>query len=169
MRERKREHEIAVCNRLLKALEINARFLRVGDDRSEPDVIYLVSKGTLGIEVATAYCDDFHANWAWNKGIGDKICVQEPDAQMSARIQHEILDKCSRGYVGVDRVWLCISRQGDFGSERDVINECIKHLEIPESHGFEKILLEVRASSHEGGWQAVELPLGTWFSSGGEN
>src|ERR1700704_2308071 len=115
MHERKRKHEIAVCNRLLEALQINAKFLRSGDDRDEPDVIYCVSNGTLGIEVATAYCDDSHATWAWNKGIGEKLGVQEPNAKMSARIQYEILDKCSRGYVGVDQVWLCVSRQGDFG------------------------------------------------------
>ncbi len=54
--EIKREHERAVADKLLKALEIDASFDKHGDpDKREPDLIYKIGGKTIGIEVTTAY------------------------------------------------------------------------------------------------------------------
>jgi hypothetical protein len=50
----KRQHERAVGDELLKALDVKAAFKRLGDDECEPDIIHEREGGrTLGIEVAS--------------------------------------------------------------------------------------------------------------------
>src|SRR4051794_9182227 len=101
----KRQHERAVCDRLLRNLCIGATFVRLGDDRSEPDVIYSHDGKTLGIEVATAYYDDAQAEREWSLARGKIITEksglveiwsgENPDERIHARIQGELADKCS--------------------------------------------------------------------------
>lgn len=71
-----RQHEIAMCNRPLKSLDISATFVRLGDDHNEPDVIYSHCGETLGIEVATAYYDDGQAEREWSLACG-KIAAEK--------------------------------------------------------------------------------------------
>lgn len=167
-RHLQRQHEIAVCNRLLKNLALSATFLRLGDDRNEPDVIYSYGDESLGIEVATAYYDDTQAKREWSLARG-KIhspkgtlvtiwSGENPDEKICGRIQQEIADKCSRAYTGIDRVWLCIAQQAPLSGASDVVSACIQRLKIPSEHGFERIYLHYQAPSDEGGeWQSVEL------------
>jgi len=55
MTDIKRRYEQAISDALLRALSIDAVFVRPGDDDREPDMIYTVQDGkTLGVEVATA-------------------------------------------------------------------------------------------------------------------
>src|SRR5437868_12584974 len=118
-----RQHEVAVCNRLLKSLDISATFVRLGDDHSEPDVIYSYAKESLGIEVATAYYDDKYATWGWSLARGTveerKIEIWNPDEKIHERVQLEIADKCSRTYNGADKIWLCIARQAPLSGESE--------------------------------------------------
>jgi hypothetical protein len=94
-----RQHEIAVCNRLVKNLGISVSFVRSGDDHSEPDVIYWDGDEILGIEVATAYYDDRQAEREWSLARG-KIATEKatlveiwsgenPDDKIQARIQRK--------------------------------------------------------------------------------
>ncbi len=167
-RHLKRQHEIAVCNRLVKNLALPARFLREGNDRGEPDVIYSCENELLGIEVATAYYDDSQAEREWSlargkihapKGSVIRIWSGEnPDEKIFARIQREIQEKCCRTYTGVDRVWLCVSQQAALSGESHVVDASVERLLIPTAHGFERIYLHYQAPSHEGGeWHSIEL------------
>lgn len=167
-RHLQRQHEIAVCNRLLTSLALSATFLRLGDDRSEPDVIYSYEDESLGIEVATAYYDDAQAEREWSLARG-KIhsprgtlvpiwSGENPDEKICERIQQEIADKCSRTYIGTDRVWLCVAQQAPLSGASDVVSACIQQLKIPSAHGFERMYLHSQATSDEGGeWQSIEL------------
>jgi hypothetical protein len=163
-----RQHEIAVCNRLLKNLALDATFVRLGDDSSEPDVIYSLGGESLGIEVATAYYDDSQAERQWSLARG-KIPPSKSrlvtiwrgdnfDEKIYERIQSEILDKCSRSYSGVSRVWLCIDQQAALSGESEVVKRCVERLAIPKTHGFDRIFLHYQATSDEGGnWQSIQL------------
>jgi hypothetical protein len=57
----KRTHEKVVSDELLNALRIQVAFVRLGNDKDEPDVIYECNSHALGIEIATAYYDDSDA------------------------------------------------------------------------------------------------------------
>jgi hypothetical protein len=170
-RHLKRQHEIAVCNRLLKNVALRATFLREGNDRDEPDVIYSCHDELLGIEVATAYYDDSQAEREWSLARG-KIRAprgtvipiwsgESPDEKIFTRIQQELEEKCSRKYTGVDRVWLCVAQQAALSGDRHIIAACLKRLVIPTEHGFDKIYFHYQAPSHEGGeWHSIELKSG---------
>lgn len=57
----KRDHERAVASTLVQVVGVPAVFLRMGDDRGEPDTIFGVASRTLGIEVATVHHVDADA------------------------------------------------------------------------------------------------------------
>jgi hypothetical protein len=156
-----RQHEVAVCNRLLKTLDVSATFVRLGDDHSEPDVIYSHGKGTLGIEVATAYYDDEYAKWGWslarNMVERRKIGIWNPDEKIHARIQLEIFDKCSRTYSAADKIWLCVARQAPLSGESEVVKRSVERLTIPQPHGFDRIFLHYQATDENGEWKSITL------------
>jgi len=163
----KKQHERAVCDRLLNALGIQASFQRYGNDRDEPDVIYRLPDGcTLGIEVATAYYDDADAKAEWTLARGvrpsppESIEVrmfQSPDDLICERVQSELFDKCTKRYSRVDHVWLCVEQHGYF-TDRASLVECARRLRVPTEHGFEAIYLTHEGTLHEGGQpQAVTL------------
>ena len=165
----KKQHEVAVANRLLGNLSFPATFVREGDDDNEPDVIYSYEGALLGIEVATAHTDDSEAEQEWGIARG-KIKVakgtrvhiwrgEEPDKKMCTRIQQEIDEKCRRKpYSGVDRVWLCIEQIPGLSGDRDAVLACVKRLRIPTGHGFEKIFLHYLTPMHEdNAWRSIEL------------
>jgi hypothetical protein len=149
--ELKYEHEKAVCENLLKALQINLVFIRHGDDKGEPDIIFSNSENkTLGIEVATAYYNDIAAKAAWEMARGerpdgyssweewDSAANSEPDEKILRRIQLEINDKCEKLYRGTDEIWLCISSQNPL-STPDSVKEYKERLYIPDRHNFVRI------------------------------
>lgn len=164
----KRQHEVAVGNRLIRSLSLPATFLREGDDNGEPDVIYSWEGALLGIEVATAYIDDSHAEAEWDIARGKTEMPPRTlvtvwsgwssDEKMFARIQNEINEKCLRTYGNVDHVWLCVAHQGI--GEEPVIADYVKRLVIPAKHGFERIFIDYQApitEDDEGGWRSAEL------------
>src|SRR3954468_9962666 len=117
----KREHEKAVSEELLKALKIEAAFQRLGNDKTEPDVIYEIKDKSVGIEVATAYYEDSDAKQAWSLAVGERALPKEgdelraagilvsPDDTICKRAQAELDDKCEKSYTGADDTWLCIA------------------------------------------------------------
>jgi hypothetical protein len=160
----KREHEIAVANRLLNNLALTATFLRSGnEDKNEPDVIYSFQGALLGVEVAGAPHDDEQLKTQWSIARGKvrppkgtpvflwKDGIKDPDDKVCARIQREIDEKCARkAYSGIDRVWLCVEHLGALSSEREVVEACVKRLRIPREHQFEKIFIHYYPPWQEG-------------------
>ena len=98
----KKQHEKAVCDNLLRTLGVGAVFVREGNDRDEPDVIYKVGERMLGIEVATAYHENSDAKQEWTVARGDREfpkegyeereggVIKEPDQLICERIHQEI-------------------------------------------------------------------------------
>jgi hypothetical protein len=156
-----RQHERARANFLLRGLGVTASFLRPGDDRGEPDMLYTLSNGkTLGVEVATAYYSDEEARADWTLARGDRPSPPrgvETRPQMywheddlCARLRSELLDKCDKRYGGADHVWLCLHAHAAL-SDRASVSKCVRHLRrlIPPTHGFEAIYLTYTGSIHE--------------------
>src|SRR4030088_715606 len=116
----KEPHEIAIANAVISALGLSNTFLRHGTDGVEPDVIYAIDGRTVGIEVATAYYDDVQAKAEWqlargilkfdSHGIARIGSWVDSDRLISAQVQREVDDKCSKSYSGVDAAWLCIEQ-----------------------------------------------------------
>ena len=122
-RQQKEQHEIAIGNQFLNALECDHKFIRHGNDDGEPDIIYTVADKTVGLEIATVYCDDNQAKVEWQLARGiikrdPPVWVitgswTEPDKLVVARIQQELNDKCAKNYSGVETcgsVFTCTTR-----------------------------------------------------------
>jgi len=160
----KAEHERAIADQLLAALEVEATFVRLGDpNKSEPDVIYSrPSEQIIGIEVVTAYYEDSDAKDAAEIAAGEKPLgpgemrersaglLVEPDQKICERIQTELEKKCRKSYANADENWLCIN-QDALLSDAKTVDECVKNLKVPAGHGFDRIYLTYTAPVDEGG------------------
>jgi hypothetical protein len=168
-KEIQRTHERAVCDNLLRTLCMSPAFVRMGNDRGEADVIYLLKDQLLGIEVGTAYYDELLAKQEWTLARGDRQFPKEgieelwggtianPDDLICSRIQGEIDDKCGKRYQGTELTWLCIEQRAPM-SDAESVSKCVDHLKIPTSHGFDSIYLFYLAPLHDGGaYTAVKL------------
>lgn len=165
---RKREevklgHERAVADQLLEVEKINAAFGRAGDaNKKEPDVIYQIGGQVVGIEVATAYSDEAHAQDEWQIAAherplapgeirpGSAGIIGNPDQVIRETVQEKLEDKCSKTYLGIEETWLCINMLAAL-SDAASVAECLKNLKVPEKHRFARIYLTYTAPQHEGG------------------
>ena len=160
MSEVKRRHERAVAENLLSSLGKKYTFVRMGNDRDEPDVIFKVENITIGIEVATAYYEDIDAKQAWTLARGKRKfpkegyelrwggAIWEPDQKMCERIQNEVSKKVEKNYVGADEVWLCIDEHAPI-TRIEVTKNCASELTIPEN-GFSSIYILHHNTDDEG-------------------
>lgn len=156
----KEQHEIAIGNALLRTLQVSARFLGHGNDEKEPDLIFQIDGRRVGIEVATAYYDDNQARIEWQLARGiikpgpSKMTNigfwEAPDKLITARVQSELYDKCSKAYLGVDSTWLCIEQHAP-GADVAETEQRVSRLNIPSNHGFERIYLGFYAHAGDGG------------------
>ena len=156
----KEQHEIAIGNALLRSLVVDALFLSHGDDGKEPDLIYQISDKRIGIEVATAYYDDDQARIEWQlaRGIikpGPSKMTNigfwaAPERLITARVQAEINDKCSKTYSGVDSTWLCIEQHAPAADVAET-QQRAACLVIPSNNLFERIYLGFYAHAGDGG------------------
>jgi hypothetical protein len=165
----KRAHEKFVCDELLKALNLDAQFVRMGNDSAEPDALYRVEEKTLGIEIGTAYYDNSDARLEWTIARGERAFPEEgfefrdrgvihnPDNLICEKVQHEIDDKCSKRYAGTDEIWLCIEQRAAL-SDAESVAACIERLKIPGGHHFARIYIFYLAPHHDGGeYRVVQI------------
>jgi hypothetical protein len=132
-------------------------------------VIYSVAGQTVGIEIATAYYHDGDAKAEWQlaRGISkfDSLGIAkvgglliEPDKLISAQVQREIDDKCSKSYSGVDVVWLCIYQHAALADVPET-EDLVPRLKIPSKNPFEKIYLGFYPPLGDGGgFRVYDLP-----------
>lgn len=166
----KRDHEKYIANNLLKSLDSAYKFERMGDDKTEPDVIFKNAHKTIGVEVCLAYYDDSDAKQEWTLARGEREfskegyelrhagVIVEPDNLICSKIQGELADKCSKKYSGVDESWLCVEARAPL-LDKESLNKCISKLDIPKSD-FKHIWLCYRAPINEGGgYQAAEIVM----------
>lgn len=160
-RHLKRDHERFICDRLLEILQLDFKFVRMGNDRDEPDVIYCIGNRHIGIELGTAYYDNSDAKQEWTLARGERQpttggieerdagIIISPDNLICRQIQQELNDKCEKRYVGTDESWLCIEQRAPL-SDAQSTAECIEQLRIPPS-GFAKTFIFYLAPDHDGG------------------
>ncbi len=164
-----KQHEKAVCDNLLGFLNIEASFLKYGDDKTEPDIIYRLGNKSLGIEVATAYYDNTDAKQEWTLAAGEREftkggfefreggVIKGPDELIYSKIQQEINDKCHKKYSDVMELWLCVEERASL-SDKNSIRKCIDELRVPEGHQFNAIyVLHRRDLRGGGGYEAFKL------------
>ena len=104
-KEVKEGHEKAIGRQLLKALKLNGKFLRHGEDDGEPDLIYSLDGKTVGIEIATAFYHNKQAEIESQLALGKLKSGRfgtplgvpnDQDKVILSRAQWEPNDKCSK-------------------------------------------------------------------------
>jgi hypothetical protein len=145
-KEVKEGHEKAIGRQLLKALKLNGKFLRHGEDNGEPDLIYSLDGKTVGIEIATAFYHNEQAEIESQLALGKLKSgrfgtpLGVPNGQdkvILSRAQWELDDKCSKSYSG-DEVWLCIDLQAPL-LEISEAKQLADAITIPARHKFARI------------------------------
>lgn len=96
---------------------------------------------------------DYKVRFAYRK---DGL-VRNPDKLIRAAVQRAIDGKCSKRYLGVDVVWLCIYQHASLADVWET-EDLISSLKIPSEHPFERIYLGFYAPVKDGGgFRAYDL------------
>jgi hypothetical protein len=145
-KEVKEGHEKAIGDQLLRALKLDGKFLRHGEDDGEPDLFYSLEGKTVGIEIATAFYHNEQAEIESQLALGKLKSGRfgtplgvpnDQDKVILSVAQWELNDKCANRYAG-DEVWLCIDWQAPLLeiSEAEQLADAIT---IPARHKFARI------------------------------
>jgi len=166
-------HEKRTGDSLLGALGIQAEFLRHGDEKSEPDLLYTIGGQTVGIEVTSAYYDRNHASAEWSPDTPE-VTAENPEwrpywsgecsvSLLAASAQKQLTRKAGKPYRGADSIWLCLHCDGAINDVAEY-EALAKNLRIPDAHVFQRFFLTVEASLFEwGGFRAFDLQTGGQF------
>jgi hypothetical protein len=156
----KEQHEIAIVNKLLNALNLPGSGLRRGQPGIEPDVLCLIHNKTIGIEVTGAYYRNELAEAEWESARQSvrgesvpavRICdIDNGDVLILQSVQNRLSDKCAKKYSGTDENWLCIEQRAALADVMET-EEMITHLEVPADHSFQRIFLGFHAHVGDGG------------------
>ena len=139
-------HEKAIGDQFLSALKLDGKFLRHGEDDSEPDLLYSLEGKTVGIEIATAFYHNRQAEiesqlalGKFNSGrFGTPLGVPgDQDKVILSGAQWGLDEKCANGYAG-DEVWLCIHLQAP-RLEISEAEQLADAIIIPARHKFARI------------------------------
>lgn len=145
-KEVKEGHEKAIGNQLLRALKLDGKFLRHGDDDGEPDLLYSLGGKTVGIEVATAFYHNKQAEIESQLVLGKLKAGRlgtplgvpnDQDKVILSVAQWELNDKCANRYAS-DEVWLCIDLQAPL-LEISEAKQLADAITIPARHKFARI------------------------------
>jgi hypothetical protein len=145
-KEVKEGHEKAIGNQMLRALKLDGKFLRHGDDDGEPDLLYSLGGKTVGIEIAAAFYHNRQAEIKSQLALGKLKSGRfgtplgvpnDQDKVILSVAQWELNEKCANRYAG-DEVWLCIHLQAPLLeiSEAEQLADAII---IPARHKFARI------------------------------
>ena len=166
----KRDHERYVADGVLERVGAHgATFLRMGDDRSQPDVLYQLQNGVLGIEVSTVHHANSDARQEWTLAAGERSfpscgfeeradgVIAEPHGLICERIQAELHDKFEKSYTGTTETWLCIQVRDPL-ADRESVERCaarcamlVGHLSRTKGQPFGAVYLRWQATNHTGG------------------
>lgn len=174
---RQHRHEKRTGDSLLCALGIQGEFLRHGDEKSEPDLLYSIAGQTVGIEVTSAYYDNNHASAEWRP---DPVVVTAGNPEwrpywsdecsvglLAASAQWQLTRKAGKPYRGADAIWLCLHCDGTINDVAEY-ETLAKNLRIPEAHVFQRLFLTAEANVLEwGGFRAFDLQTGEQFGRPG--
>ena len=166
-KEVKEGHEKAIGDQLLRALKLEGKFLRHGEDDGEPDLIYSLDDKTVGIEIATAFYHNKQAEIESHLALGKLKSGRfgtplgvpnDQDKLILSRAQWGLNDKCLKSYSG-DEVWLCIDLQAPLLeiSEAEQLADAIT---LPPSHKFARIYFGFHAVFDGNGFTVFELHPG---------
>ena len=145
-KEVKEGHEKAIGNQLLRALKLDGKFLRHGEDDGEPDLLYSLEDRTVGIEIATAFYHNKQAEieshlalGKLNSGrFGTPLGVpNNQDKVILLRARWELNDKCAKRY-SANEVWLCIDLQAPL-LELSEAEQLADAITLPARHKFARI------------------------------
>ena len=163
-KEVKEGHEKAIGNQLLRALKLNGKFLRHGEDDCEPDLLYSLDGKTVGIEIATAFYHNEQAQIESQLAL-DKLksgrfgtplgVPNDQDKVILSRAQWELNDKCSKSYSG-DEVWLCIDLQAPL-LEISEAKQLADAITVPVCHKFARIYFGFHTLVDEKGFTVFDL------------
>ena len=145
-KEVKEGHEKAIGNQLLRALKLEGKFLRHGEDDGESDLLYSLDGKTVGIEIATAFYHNKQAEIKSHLALGKLKSGRfgtplgvpnDQDKVILSRARWELNDKCSKSYLG-DEVWLCIDFQAPL-LEISEAQQFADAITLPPRHKFARI------------------------------
>ena len=170
---RQRRHERRTGDSLLCTLGIQGHFLKHGDEKSEPDLLYSIAGQTVGIEVTSAYYDESHASAEWR---ADPVVVTAENPEwrpywsgecsvglLAAGAQRQLTRKAGKPYRGADAIWLCLHCDGAMNDVAEY-EALAKSLLIPKAHVFQRLFLTVQANLLEwGGLRTFDLLTGEQF------
>jgi hypothetical protein len=145
-KEVKEGHEKAIGNQLLRALKLDGKFLRHGDDDGEPDLLYSLGGKNVGIEIAAAFYHNRQAEIESQLALGKLKSgrfgtpLGVPDGEDKVILsfaQWELNEECANRYAG-DEVWLCIHLQAPL-LEISEAKQLADAIIIPARHKFARI------------------------------
>lgn len=166
-KQRKEEREIAIGNCFLKELRCDHTFVRHGEDDGEPDLIYLITGSTVGVEILAPYYSNDQArienqirqgklkSSAQTQGLRGGIKVPIPNNQdevITSSAQRDLNKKCLKRYAG-NEVWLFLYLEAPL-LEMSEFKELVARISIPR-HCFAQIYFGF-TNYGEGGKLVVE-------------
>jgi len=127
----KRQHEKAISDRLLDLLNWKFNFVREGNDKNEPDMIYHDNGLVIGIEVTTNYLDKEHAKELWaiaRKEDYDHRNIVRMDIDNNAEkyALNAIYQKAQKKYQNCNFYVLCVEVNNPLVGDISYINDYLK-------------------------------------------
>lgn len=131
-----RRFEKYMAQQFVKRYDPSWKYLRMGNDVGEPDVLFTRNGQVLGVEITTAFYED---TFRETKKFSDKQYVS-PEDLMCDIIHKRVITKVAKKYHGVDTAILCV-RVNDPQADDISVQLCSTHVALPAQHSFDGIYL----------------------------
>jgi len=166
------DHEEFCAKTLVSLCREHAKFERLGNDQTEPDIIFSGENGSLGIEVTSAFFrgdendPNSHAGEAFEFAENPTFDAQgrheiwegtNPYLRLEQSVKIQLEKKSSKSYQSPARVWLCIYAEREALVDLSELDTITERLEVPK-HSFDHIFILHQLYSGEGkGYGAIEV------------